>query len=139
MSEEERLRSENLVEIHRARDEWEGNLLIGYLRDNGIEATLEGKMKGPESAVHAGFADPDRSCGIFVLEDEAKRAAELVTEFLSAAADRNSVTNSAARLASSSSTKMPQERSGSANPAWTADSGPFILPSSVASMPLSRR
>ncbi|MGA2220738.1 MAG: hypothetical protein ABSH21_02995 [Verrucomicrobiia bacterium] len=97
MSEEERLRSENLVEIHRARDEWEGNLLIGYLRDNGIEATLEGKMKGPESAVHAGFADPDRSCGIFVLEDEAKRAAELVTEFLSAATDDNILQQTAAQ------------------------------------------
>lgn len=38
MSESER--SEKLVQVHHARDEWEGNIILGYLRDNGVEATL---------------------------------------------------------------------------------------------------
>src|SRR5579862_7127179 len=39
MSESER--SEKLVQVHHARDEWEGNIIAGYLRESGVEATLQ--------------------------------------------------------------------------------------------------
>jgi hypothetical protein len=89
MSEEERLRSEKLVEIHRARDEWQGNLLVGYLRDNGVEATLHVPPAVPPLDAAETLSGTEKVCGIFVLEHEAKRAAELVKEFLSAAPDDN--------------------------------------------------
>ena len=87
MSEEERLRSEKLVEIHRARDEWEGNLLITYLRENGVEATLRSPPAVPPLDAAEILSGTEKVCGVFVLEHEAQRAAELVTEFLSAATD----------------------------------------------------
>jgi hypothetical protein len=97
MNEEERLRSEKLVEVHKARNEWEGNLIVGFLRDNGVEATLEGKIPGREAAAHAGFGDMDTSCGVFVLEHETTRAGELVKEFLSAVTDERVLEEEAAR------------------------------------------
>jgi hypothetical protein len=49
MNHSPRLDAEKLVEIHKARDEWEGNLLIGYLRDTN--------SLSPQVAV---FADVNR-------------------------------------------------------------------------------
>jgi hypothetical protein len=87
MNEEERLRSERLLEIHQARDEWEGNLLITYLRDNGVEATLQSPPAVPPLDAAEILSGTEKVCGVFVLEHEAQRATELVKEFLSAAPD----------------------------------------------------
>jgi hypothetical protein len=95
MSDQDRLNAENLVEIHKARDEWEGNLLIGYLRDNGVEATMRESGSTVPDMVETmtGF---DKMYGIFVLDHAAKRAGELVREFLSAATDETVLEETAA-------------------------------------------
>jgi len=87
MSEEEQLRSETLVEIQHAHNEWEGNLLVSYLSDNGVEATLQlPPAIAPLDAVET-LSGSGKVCGVFVLEHEAQRATELVKEFLSGATD----------------------------------------------------
>jgi hypothetical protein len=43
----ERERSEELVQVHHVHDEWEGNIVVGYLRENGIEATLQSPPSVP--------------------------------------------------------------------------------------------
>jgi hypothetical protein len=96
MSEQERRQSEKLVSIYKARDEWEGNILIGYLDDNGIEATLQAKVQGAEAGAHAGFGDSDPSCGVFVLEDDSRRATALVAEFEAAVTDDQLLEDAAA-------------------------------------------
>ena len=97
MSDQERLRSEKLVEIHRARDEWEGNIIAGFLKDNGVEATLQAEVSRTEAAAHAGYADPDTSRGIFVLEHEAERARKLLEEFMTTATDEKILEETAAQ------------------------------------------
>jgi hypothetical protein len=89
MSEEERLRSERLVEIHRARNEWQGNLLVGYLGENGVEATLRLPIAIPPLDAVEVVSGTDNACGVFVLEHEAKRATDLVKEFLLATTDES--------------------------------------------------
>ncbi|HUK81651.1 MAG TPA: hypothetical protein VLZ12_03370 [Verrucomicrobiae bacterium] len=97
MSEEERLRSEELVEIHKARTEWEGNLVVGFLKDNGVEATLEQPPAVPPLDDVERLSGVDRNCGVVVLEHDAKRARELVKEFISAATDEQVLEEEAAR------------------------------------------
>ncbi len=88
MSDQDRLNAENLVEIHKAHDEWVGNLLIGYLRDNGVEATLQEPGSTVPDVVET-MSGVDKIYGIFVLDHDSKRGAELVREFLSAATDES--------------------------------------------------
>ena len=97
MNEEDRLRSEQLVEIHRARTEWEGNLLVGFLQDNGVEATLEAPPAVPPLDAVEQLSGGDKICGIFVLEHDAQRARELVREFLTAATDERVLEEEAAQ------------------------------------------
>ena len=52
-----RERSENLVQVHHAHDEWEGNIIVGYLRDNGVEATLQDP---PSDAAIGCRGEPER-------------------------------------------------------------------------------
>jgi hypothetical protein len=92
MSEQER--SEKLVQVHHARNEWEGNLVVGYLRDNGIEATLQ----SPPSVTLFVTENPggdDKANGVFVLEHETEHARGLLKEFLQAGgpADDSNETN----------------------------------------------
>lgn len=86
MSEQDRLESEKLVEIHQARDQWNGNLIIGYLRDNGIEAMFQGDPNVPLEAAEF-FKKSDGEYGIFVLEEQAGKARALVKEFIATRAD----------------------------------------------------
>jgi hypothetical protein len=97
MNEEERLRSEKLVEIHKARNEWEGNLIVGFLRENGVEATLEQPPAVPPLDDVERLSGADRNCGIVVLEHDAGRAGELVKEFVSAVTDERVLEEEAAR------------------------------------------
>jgi hypothetical protein len=86
MSEANRLEAEQLVQIYKARDEWEGNILIGYLQDNGIEATLQAQVPDAEAG-SINFGKMDASCGVFVIEEVATRATGLIREFESAVTD----------------------------------------------------
>jgi hypothetical protein len=96
MSDTDRLNSEYLVEVHKARGEWEGNLLVGYLRDNGVEATLQEPASIAPLDSAETMTGTDKVCGIFVLDHDRKKASELVKEFLSAAADDSVLEETAA-------------------------------------------
>jgi len=82
MSEPNPLNSENLVPIHKAGSEWEGNMIVNYLRENGIDATLESPPSVPPLDVAEELSGSDRSDAIFVLQHDADRARILVREFL---------------------------------------------------------
>jgi hypothetical protein len=90
-------RSENLVLIHHARDEWDGNIIIGYLRDNGVEATLQSPPSMPPLDAVENLSGADRANGIFVLEHEANRARELVKEFVNTVTDDQVLEEAAAQ------------------------------------------
>jgi hypothetical protein len=84
MNDPQQLESEKLVEIHRAANEWRANILVGYLRDNGIEASWEVIPSRARAALRAGYCDPDSTCRVFVLEHAADRARQLIEEYLAA-------------------------------------------------------
>jgi hypothetical protein len=97
MKEEQPLAVEKLVPIHQARDEWEGTLLVGYLRDNAVEASLrEPSALPPFDAVEQlGGRNPAYS--ISVLEPDVERARQLVKEFMEAATDDSVLADTAAQ------------------------------------------
>lgn len=74
--------SENLVQVHKARDEWEGNIILGYLRSNDVEATLRRPPAMPPLDAVENYSGSDKVNGIFVLEHEAEKARGLLHEFL---------------------------------------------------------
>ena len=86
MNHSPRLDAEKLVEIHKACNDWEGNLLIGFLRDNGIEATFQGDPSVNLDMAHM-LKSTDEAFGVYVLEENVARARELVHEFLTTATD----------------------------------------------------
>jgi hypothetical protein len=82
MNEPNPTRVENLIRVHKVRSEWEGNLIVGLLRDNAIEATLEvAPSIAPLDAAEE-FSGSDRTGNIMVLQHDAGRARALVEEFL---------------------------------------------------------
>ncbi len=91
------MNDERLVPVHQARDAWEANLVAGYLRDNGVDATLDAKISRAESSLHAGYVELDTRCGVFVLEHDRARGRQLVAEFLSAATDEAVLADEAAQ------------------------------------------
>ena len=97
MSDTERLSSEKLVEVHRANSEWQGNLVVACLRDNGMEAVLQNPPAIPPLDAAEALTGTERICGVFVLEHDAERAAELVKEFVSAVANEEELDEEAAR------------------------------------------
>ncbi|MDW8344176.1 MAG: hypothetical protein RMM51_06755 [Verrucomicrobiae bacterium] len=88
---------ENLVEIHRARDEWEGTLLLGLLQDHNINAYLRRPTPLPPLDAADQLTGNPRVGGLFVLEHDAERARQLVREFLDTAADESLLVEEAAR------------------------------------------
>lgn len=80
-------RSENLVEVHQAHDEWEGSIIVGYLRDNGVEATLRQPPSMPPLDAVESLSGVDKGNGIYVLEHEADHARNLLKEFLNTVTD----------------------------------------------------
>jgi hypothetical protein len=97
MSEQDRLNAEKFVLIHKARDEYEGNLIVDYLRDNGVDATFQAAPSMPPLDFVEEFSGADRALGIFVLQHNAARAAEMVSEFMHAATDETVLAESAAQ------------------------------------------
>ena len=77
-------RSEELVLVHHVRDEWQGNIVVGYLRENGVEATLQRPPSVPPLDLVENLTGTDKMNGIFVLEHEAEHARALLREFLQA-------------------------------------------------------
>lgn len=85
----------NLVEVHKARDMWEGTLLTSYLRDNGIKAAFQGDPNVSFDMTEL-LRNSDEAFGVFVLAPEAVRAKELIVEFLTAATDESVLVETAA-------------------------------------------
>lgn len=88
--------AENLVQVHHARDEWEGTIIVGYLRDNGIEATLRRPPSVPPLDTAESLTGSQKVLGILVLEHQAKQAEHLIAEFQAAVADDTVLTETAA-------------------------------------------
>ena len=86
----------NLVEVHKARDTWEGTLLTSYLRDNGIQAAFQGDPNVSFDMKEL-LRNSDEAFGLFVLAPEAARAKELIAEFLSSATDDSVLVEAAAQ------------------------------------------
>ncbi len=82
MNELNPLNSENLVLVHKTNSDWEGNMFLNYLRENGVEATLESPSSVSPMDVAEELSGSDRSDSIFVLQHDADRARTLVKEFL---------------------------------------------------------
>ncbi|HVM59294.1 MAG TPA: hypothetical protein VMV72_00370 [Verrucomicrobiae bacterium] len=82
-----REQSEDLVQVHHAHDEWEGNIIVGYLRDNGVEATLQAPPAVPPLDAMETLSGAEKTNGIFVLEDQADKARALLKDFVSTVAD----------------------------------------------------
>jgi len=80
-------RSENLVQVHHAHDEWEGNIIVGYLRENGVEATLQQPPSMPPFDAAESLSGTEKVNGVFVLEHDADRARKLLKEFLATVTD----------------------------------------------------
>lgn len=95
MSEPEQ--SQDLVFIHHARDEWDGNIIVGYLRDNGVEATLQSPPSVPPLDAMENLSGSDKVNGIFVLSYQADRARELVNEFVNTVVDEQVLEEAAAQ------------------------------------------
>jgi len=109
MSDSQRWDAEKLVEIHKARDEWQGNLLIGFLRDNGIQATFQGDPSVNLDVAHM-LKSTDDAFGVFVLEENAGKGRELVREFLTAATDQAVLEEDAAKKLHISKEQIAQLR-----------------------------
>jgi hypothetical protein len=82
MSDPNPLRNENLIHIHRAQTEWEGNAIVDYLRSNGVEATLEVAPSVAPLDVAEQLSGSDKTGDILVLQHDAVRARALVEEFV---------------------------------------------------------
>src|ERR1039458_4065396 len=89
--------SKDLVLVHHARDEWAGNIIVGYLRDNGVEATLRSPPSMAPLDAAESLSGSDKVNGIFVLAHEADHARELVTEFLNTVTDEQVLEEAAAQ------------------------------------------
>ncbi len=88
--------SQDLVLIHHARDEWDGNILVSYLRDNGVEATLQSPPSLPPLDAMETLSGSDKVNGIFVLGYEADKARALVKEFVNTVTDEQVLEDAAA-------------------------------------------
>ena len=80
-------KSEKLVQVHHARNEWEGNIVVGYLRENGVEATLRTPPAVPPLDFVENLTGSDKVNSVFVLEHEAQHAQTLLKEFQSTVTD----------------------------------------------------
>jgi len=81
--------AEKLVRIHHARDEWEGDLIVGYLQANGVEATLRTPTELPPLNTAEELSGRAEVNGIYVLEHQEAEARRVLQEFLTTATDPN--------------------------------------------------
>ena len=89
--------SAKLVQVHHARNEWEGNIVTGYLRENGIEATLRTPPSVPPLDMAENLSGTNKINSVFVLETEADKARSLLKEFQSTVADQQVLEETAAQ------------------------------------------
>jgi hypothetical protein len=89
--------SDELVSVHHARDEWEGNIVVGYLRESGVEATLgAGPALAPLDAVEE-LGGNERVGSVLVAAADADTARRLLKGMFETAADESVLAEEAAR------------------------------------------
>lgn len=96
MTEPDAHAAEKLVRVHHARDEWEGEILVGYLQANGVEATLRAPPGLPPLNALEELSGNDDVNGVFVMEHQAAAARQLLNEFLATATDERVLEEEAA-------------------------------------------
>ena len=89
--------SEKLVALYQARNEWEGNIVIGYLRENGIEATLRATPSVPPLDVAESLSGANKANSVLVLETEVEAAGQLLKDFQNTATDQQMLEDIAAQ------------------------------------------
>ena len=89
--------SEKLVQVYHSHSEWEGNIVVGYLRENGIEATLRTAPSVPPLDLAENLSGTNKVNGVLVLEAEAENARHLLEEFQSTVADQQILEETAAQ------------------------------------------
>ncbi|MGD1019539.1 MAG: hypothetical protein ABSA12_09490 [Verrucomicrobiia bacterium] len=114
--------SENLVQVHHAHDEWEGSIIVGFLRDNGVEATLREPPSMPPLDGVESLSGTDKANGIYVLEHEADKARSLVKEFLSTVTDEQILEEAAGQKL-----KVDKETIGQLRTALREERRTFVL------------
>lgn len=97
MNELDRLETERLVAAHRARDEWEANIMVGYLQDCGVEATCRPNATRDKAAARAGYYEPNTGCDVLVLEHNLAKARECMAAFQEAVTDEKLLEEEAAK------------------------------------------
>jgi hypothetical protein len=96
MSEQELRNAGKLVEVFKARNDAEGNLVVGFLRDNGVEATFFGAAAVPLDSAEI-LESSDKLAGVYVLPENAERARQLVAEFGAGVSDEQELEDAAAQ------------------------------------------
>ena len=110
MNPSDELATEKLVQVHKARNEWEGNLIVDFLRNQGVEATLRPPPSMPPCDYYELFNRNETIDGIFVRESDADCARKLIREFLTTAADTPSLEALAAQRPPLTKEKIGQLR-----------------------------
>jgi hypothetical protein len=80
------LAAAKLVQVHKARNEMEGNLMVSFLHDHGVDSML----RSPPAVLPLScelFNQNETIDGISVREADADRARQLIQEFLTTAVD----------------------------------------------------
>ena len=88
--------AERLVQVYRARDDWQGTLLTGFLNDQGVRATLRLPPSVPPFDWYEFFAHNNSIDGVFVFEHDVTCARQLIGEFLGAEPDEAALEQQAA-------------------------------------------
>jgi|GEM_PF-892122 len=89
--------AEKLVRVHRAANEWEGDIVVGYLQARGIDATLRTPTELPPLDGAEEWSGSGQVNGVFVLEHQAAAARQALQEFLTTATDERVLEEEAAR------------------------------------------
>ena len=111
MNPSDELATAKLVRVHKARNECEGNLLVCYLQDNGIEAAIRCPPSVPPYDIAEQMYRNNKINDIFVRESDADCARKLIQEFLATAADTPSLEALAVQRPSLTKEKIGQLRS----------------------------
>src|SRR5204863_4718391 len=96
MNEPEHDVREKLVEVYKARSETEGVLLVGYLRDNDVEAAFQGDQNVSFDMKEL-IQTSNETMGVYVLAHEVAHAKELCAEFTTAVTDESVLAETAAK------------------------------------------
>ena len=85
------LAAAKLVQVHKAGNEMEGNLLVAHLQDNGIEVAMRLPPSVPPYDAVEWMVGKNKIYSIFVREPDADHARQLIQQFSATAVDMPSL------------------------------------------------